>query len=123
MLAPSQIIGGPGPPAPPPPPPPLPTPMNRIKPLNTMKRGAGILSPDKSMNLDVITKQDLAESEQFTVSLLIFRGVKVPDSSQNRTIITMEQARVCRPNRLVGLWIVGWLTALREMPLLGLVAK
>ena len=31
----------------------------------------------------------------------------MPDSSQNRTIITMEQARVCRPNRLVGLWIVG----------------
>ena len=55
MLAPSQIIGGPGPPAPPP----LPTPMNRIKPLNTMKRGVGILSPDKSMHLDLITKQDL----------------------------------------------------------------
>ena len=63
---------------PPPPAPPLPTPMNRIKPLNSLKRGVGILSPDKSMHLDLITKQDLVESEQFTVSLLIFRGSKGP---------------------------------------------
>ena len=26
---------------------------NHIKPLNTMKRGVGILSPDKSMHLDI----------------------------------------------------------------------
>ena len=51
---PLKLLGGPGPPGPP-----LPTPMNRIKPLNTMKRGVGILSPDKSMHLDLITKQDL----------------------------------------------------------------
>ena len=43
---------------------------------------------------------------KFTVSP-DFSGVKAPDSSQNRTMITMEQARVCRPNKLVGLWIVG----------------
>ena len=36
-----------------------------------------------------------------------FSGVKAPDSSQNQTMITMEQALVCRPNKLVGLWIVG----------------
>ena len=38
----------------------------------------------------------------------------MPDSSQNRTIITMEQARVCRPNKLVGLWIVGGAEGLKR---------
>ena len=78
MLAPVSNYWGGGSPPPPRTPPPLPTPMNRIKPLNSMKRGVGILSPDKSMHLDLITKQDLVECEQFTVSLLIFRGSKCP---------------------------------------------
>ena len=35
--------------------------------------------PDiKKQRLDLITKQDLVESEQFTVSPLIFRGLKRP---------------------------------------------
>ena len=70
---PLKLLGGGLPPAPH-----LPMSMNRITPLNSMKRGIGILSPDKSMHLDLITKQDLVESEQFTVSLLIFRGSKCP---------------------------------------------
>ena len=38
----------------------------------------------------------------------------MPNSSQNRTMITMEQARVCRPNKLVGLWIAGWAEGLKR---------
>ena len=47
-----------------------------------MKRGVGILSPDESMYLDFkkveirSNYEDLVESEQFTVSPLIFRGLK-----------------------------------------------
>ena len=38
----------------------------------------------------------------------------MPDSSQNRTIITMAQAWVCRTNKLVGLWIVGGAEGLKR---------
>ena len=43
-----------------------------------------------------------------------FSGVKAPDSSQNRTMITMKQTRVCRPNKLVGLWIAGGAEGLKR---------